>query len=43
MSDDGMIVWNEVNTLDAKKACEFYGSLFAWVKSIPDRKAAKRS
>jgi uncharacterized protein len=30
MSDDGMIVWNELNTHDAKKACDFYGSQLGW-------------
>jgi predicted enzyme related to lactoylglutathione lyase len=30
MSDDGMIVWNELNTHDAKKACDFYSSLLGW-------------
>jgi predicted enzyme related to lactoylglutathione lyase len=30
MSDDGMIVWHELNTHDARKACDFYGSLLGW-------------
>src|ERR1700722_7828450 len=30
MSGRGTFIWNELNTHDARKACEFYSSLLGW-------------
>lgn len=30
MSDHATFIWNELNTHDVKKACDFYSSLLGW-------------